>query len=628
MVQEPLHARKHADTVARKALAENEVVANRHMCIASAFVAAGVGVALILYIFKVFQLHSYTQVYITLPILMLLLISPLFFYRSKWIEWLGFKYAIFAILLLSVGLFNVLLPRHGILGYSLFIVLALHYYNPKLSRIMFFAMLLVMLICIYVGMLVGEYDPHLLTEGKIIFDEEAGTYVIWQPESPKERYAFLEELAHQGDNRFFAVLGFYYFPRALILTVVYLGSMSICQRTRALLERQIEMQESRSVMETELSVAEEIQRSALPSPTYQDAKVEILAQLLPAREVGGDFYDYARIDDNHLALLIGDVSGKGIPAAMFMMKTLTSFRASYSLSYSPKEIMERVNHLIYTGNDADMFATCFLIILNTDTGEVRFANAGHTPPLLHRNGKAIPLPCEKGLFLGGLPEAKVKDQSFKLRKGDALLLYTDGVTEAMNPNSELYGERRLLKFYDSNTAVSMVEFGHELEDDILEFAAGAPQSDDITYLYVVYQGEMVYFSGRSFPPTMEAIPDIERFIREHAEKAKISVKIQDMFVIALDEIYSNIVKYGHVVPNSQVYIRVVYRPEQKLASITIVDKGLSFDPREYQPKTMDVRDDSAPPGGLGWLMVRNLMDELVYHRINGKNVVSIVKSLK
>ncbi|MCR5348114.1 MAG: SpoIIE family protein phosphatase [Bacilli bacterium] len=612
----------------KKAFHRNEIEANRQMCFACAFMAVALSIAFLLYIFKVFPLHNYIPVYIAMPIMIPLLLSPMFYIKTAFLEKSGFKYFILFLILLLVGSLNVLIPKHAVLGYALVLVLVNHYYSPKVGRIAFFASLATMLVCLYLGMFFGEYDPNLLGEGKVVYDATTDTYVIFQPESPQERYEYLQERIHGGSNRFAAVLGFYYFARAMILTLIFFACNALSRRTQKLLQSEVESQESKARIDTELSVAEDIQRTVLPNPTYQDPNVEILAQLLPAREVGGDFYDYSKIDENHVAVLIGDVSGKGVPAAMFMMKALTSFRASYSLDLSPAAIIEKVNRLLLEGNSAGLFATCFYGVLDIATGELRFANAGHCPPVLRRKGKYMPLPCESGFLLGSVERPKVIDERFMMQKGDALLLYTDGVTEAANVKGELYGPTRLIRFLNSLRAYTPLELGHDLEDSISEFCEGAPQSDDITYLNLVYQGEAIYCADKSFLADLAQGEEVAKFLRKQAEIAHVGPKIRDAFLLAMDEVFSNIVKYGKLPPGGEVYIRCSYWVERGSVSVTVVDHGIPFDPREVEETTVDQRPDDAPVGGLGWLMVRRLMDEIVYHRINGKNVISIFKKLK
>ncbi|MBR1846825.1 MAG: SpoIIE family protein phosphatase [Bacilli bacterium] len=610
-----------------EAFAKNEIEANRQMCYICAMGGGGLFVALIFYIFKLFPLHNYIQVYITLPILIVLLEIPLFLRKTKLVEKSGFKYVTIYMLLFVIGLLNTLLPKHFVLGYAFLIVLTNHYYSPKFGRIIFFASLATMLVALYIGALIGEYDPNLITSGKVVYDEDLGEFVLYQPESPRERFVFFLELIESGgSNRFIAIAVYYFFARGLLLTMVFLTSNSLNNRTQSLLQREADSQQERTRIATELSVAEEIQRTVLPSATYQSQKVEILAQLKPARVVGGDFYDYWFPDANHLAFLIGDVSGKGIPAAMFMMKTLTSFRASYSLGLKPSEVIQKVNRLIYMGNDASMFVTCFFGVLDMTSGIIEYANGGHNAPLLFKGGKYEYLKCSHGVILGGFEDSFSRDESIQLQKGDGLLLYTDGVTEAKSLTDELYGEQRLLSFVNQCPHETLIEFGRELEDNIAEFTTGAEQSDDITYLLFVYDGDVTYFREAQFSPFIESVESIRNFIIEGAEQAEIQGENRSVFLVAAEEIFCNMVKHGDLPPDSSVLVRCCYKPNKDLVTVTLVDRGEPFDPTAYEDNSSSEYGNN--DGAIGWKLAKSLMDEVVYHRTNGKNVVSLSKKIK
>ena len=611
----------------RRALYRNEVEANGQMCLVSAFCAGILSIALILYIAQVFPLRNYNLVYIFLPIQVVLLSLPLIYRKTSLVTKPGFKYFISLQLLFVVGLLNVIVPKHAIMAYGLIIILASHYYNPRLSRIMFFATLGVMLVAIYLGMWLGEYDPNLLTSGRIRYDETGEPY-LYQPETFLERWEFLRDLIvnENGNNRYLLVFAYYYLSRSAILTLIFLASYRLSQRTARMVDTQALTYAEKSRIDTELQVAQDVQRQVLPAPVLLSKELEILAQLRPAREVGGDLYDYARLDEDHYAILIGDVSGKGVPAAMFMMKTVTSFRASSSKS--PSEIMRRVNALLYQGNEeAGMFVTCFLGILNIKTGVMVFANAGHNPPLLRRHGKYVPLPCAHGFLLGAMEQSVTKDEVIQLRPGDGLVLYTDGITEAKNADGDFYGEARFLSFLNGTKCSSTIELTHELEDNIMEFVGEADQSDDITFMFINFQGERTEFSEKFFPASLDAFPEVEKWIRETGAQFEVPERTVSNYLICMDEIFSNIVKYGDVPAGSDIYMRFVRLIDRNSVMLTIVDRGIPFDPREVKAKRVDERDDDEPVGGLGWLMVRELMDELAYHHVNGKNVVSISASL-
>jgi phosphoserine phosphatase RsbU/P len=244
-------------------------------------------------------------------------------------------------------------------------------------------------------------------------------------------------------------------------------------------------------IESELKIAHEIQMSMVPKvfpPFPQRNEVDIFATLVPAKEVGGDLYDFFFIDDDHLCFAIGDVSGKGVPAALFMAVTKTVFRATAGNGGTAGEILARLNTEICRDNESCMFVTFFCGILNIRTGQVDYCNGGHNLPYYLHNGDVTPLQNFGGRALGIVEQSPYLSGRMVLGPGEALFLYTDGVTEAMDPSKVLYSDERLEHFLGSNRSSSPRQIISDLVNDVRHFAAGAPQSDDITGLVLLYCG--------------------------------------------------------------------------------------------------------------------------------------------
>ena len=256
------------------------------------------------------------------------------------------------------------------------------------------------------------------------------------------------------------------------------------------LKRYIKEAEER--IDAELAFAKAIQHAALPSvfPPYPDRKeFEIFATMHTAKEVGGDFYDFYFVDDENLAFLMADVSGKGIPAAMFMMTAKTFIKSYAESGVSVEEVFTYANAKLCEGNDAGMFVTAWLGILNTKTGKVLFANAGHNPPLVkHADGTYEYLKSRAGFVLAGMEGVRYRKNELDLAPGDAIYLYTDGVTEATNLSEELYGEERLQKVLDIYKDATPETICAEVKIDVDKFVGEAPQFDDITMLAIRYKG--------------------------------------------------------------------------------------------------------------------------------------------
>lgn len=259
------------------------------------------------------------------------------------------------------------------------------------------------------------------------------------------------------------------------------------------LKRYIKEAEER--IDAELAFAKAIQHSALPTvhPLYDNRKeFDIFASMHTAKEVGGDFYDFYFIDEDHLAFLIADVSGKGIPAAMFMMRSKTIIKSYAESGMSVEEVFTLANEKLCEGNDAGMFVTAWMGILNIRNGKVLYANAGHNHPLVkHSDGTFEYLKSRAGFVLAGMEGVRYRKNELVLEPGDAIYLYTDGVTEATDLNEELYGEDRLHSILEKYKDETMEVICSEIKKDVDLFAGEAPQFDDITMLALKYKGQEV-----------------------------------------------------------------------------------------------------------------------------------------
>ncbi|EXJ15673.1 SpoIIE family protein phosphatase [Imhoffiella purpurea] len=244
---------------------------------------------------------------------------------------------------------------------------------------------------------------------------------------------------------------------------------------------------ARERIESELAIAHDMQMSILPKrlppiPGHEGVRLE--ARILPAREVGGDFYDFFLVDPNRLCLLIADVSGKGVPAALFMAMTKTLIKGSARYGSDPGEILSLVNDELAADNDSNMFVTVFCGILDLETGTLAYTNAGHNPPVLMRGAGEDPVLVRSApqLMLGVMEGLTLRTDRLTLAPGDRLFLYTDGVTEAMNGRDECYSEARLLDLLSGLRTRPIDALGGTVLEDIRDFVGETPQSDDITIL--------------------------------------------------------------------------------------------------------------------------------------------------
>lgn len=242
---------------------------------------------------------------------------------------------------------------------------------------------------------------------------------------------------------------------------------------------------------TELNVARKIQRDMLPGifPPFPERKeFDVYAMNIPAREVGGDFYDFFLIDEDHLAIVIADVSGKGVPAALFMVIAKTLIKNHAQLGKNPAEVFTTVNNQLYEGNDENMFVTAWMGILEIETGKFTYANAGHNPPLLKHGNKDYDwLKAKPELVLAGMENIKYSQNEITLETGDRVCLYTDGVNEAINCDDEIFGDSRLLQTVNNKKNLSLNEVLSYVKEEIDIFVKDREQFDDITMLIMEYK---------------------------------------------------------------------------------------------------------------------------------------------
>ncbi len=393
-----------------------------------------------------------------------------------------------------------------------------------------------------------------------------------------------------------------------------------------------ELEQARHRMEDELNVGREIQMSMLPLifPPFPDRpEFEVHAALQPAREVGGDFYAFFLLDEDHFCFCVGDVSGKGVPAALFMAVTKTLIESRTRTDYSPASVLTHVNDEISRNNDACMFVTIFLGILDLRSGTVVFTNAGHNPPYIRRpDGSVECLAQRHGPVVGAVDGTVYSEDSITLASQDQLVLFTDGVTEAMDPAGALYGEGRLEELLrcegldSTQAAVSAVMKGVEA------FEGSAEQADDITLLSVQFAGRSNAGEKAVLEVTLKnRLDELER-VRVAAEEfmgtSGVPVAAQRSVAIALDELLNNTISYGYP-DDADREIDVRMEVDRSRLSIVIRDDGIPFNPLNAPEPSTALSLEDREPGGLGLHLVRKMMDDVSYQRLPNKNVVTLVK---
>ena len=259
-----------------------------------------------------------------------------------------------------------------------------------------------------------------------------------------------------------------------------------------MLREALEARDRLVALKSDLAMASRMQQSVLPTKFPESPHHEIFAGMEPARDVGGDFFDVIDLADGRIGITVADVSGKGVPAALFMMSSCTLLKSvAVARANSgdgnrlprPDEVLSEVNRLLQENNDAAMFVTVFFAIFDSRTGELVYSNGGHNPPvILHADGSSSLLPQEPGVALGIAPEFNYDMYNTTLAPGDALVLYTDGVTEAENEKTEQFGLERLQNILGGSPPTSSREINTKIFEEVKDFAGNAPQFDDITCL--------------------------------------------------------------------------------------------------------------------------------------------------
>ena len=382
------------------------------------------------------------------------------------------------------------------------------------------------------------------------------------------------------------------------------------------------IKEAAARIDKELEFAKQIQYSSLPTVFPKSNSFRLYAQMLTAKEVGGDFYDFYMLNDSTVAFLVADVSGKGIPAAMFMMRAKTVIRDLAERGLEPDEIFTIANEKLCENNDAGMFVTAWLGILDTKTGIMKFANAGHNPPVFKRNGEFFEyLKARSGMVLAGMEGIKYRKNEFQLTPGDRIYLYTDGVTEATNNNAELYGEDRLLDFVNSLNNTEPESLCTLIKEDVDKFVGTAPQFDDITMLALNFDA-IIDEENISIVPDEDSRKAVGEFADSLSGKLKIVTKVANKINIVFDEIYTNIVNYSKATCAS-----VSYSIENGKLRISFTDNGIPYNPLEATEPDTTLSAEEREIGGLGIFMVKKMTESMEYEYTDDKNVLTLVIAL-
>jgi len=391
----------------------------------------------------------------------------------------------------------------------------------------------------------------------------------------------------------------------------------------------------------DMEIAKTIQTSTLPVPLGSNPYFRLAASMTPARDVGGDFYDFFMLDQAHLAFMIADVSGKGVTAALYMMTAKTLLKDAVLAVHDPADAFVKVNAELCRNNTANMFLTAWCGVLNLETGLLTFANAGHNPPAVRRENGAIEMLCTRsGPVLAFMDGVTYKSSTVRLSPGDAIFLYTDGVTEATDGAGELFGDERLAKALSVAPSSDPESICRMLRAVVAAFVAGSPAADDLTVLAVEYVA-CPKRCVRTFSPTQEGIAAASDWLDEVVEghsddgggapdvnskdgvASRLAAATPALHII-LDEICSNIVKHAGA---SGFEVDVEFLSTPACVKVVFVDDGMPYDPLTHEDPDTTLPAEDRPIGGLGILMVRKMSDSMSYVRKHDRNFLTVIKRL-
>ncbi len=390
---------------------------------------------------------------------------------------------------------------------------------------------------------------------------------------------------------------------------------------------------------SELAIAHQIQLGIVPKlfPPFPNRRdLDLYACLEPAKEVGGDLYDFALLDADHLYVAIGDVSGKGVPASLLMAVGKTLLKSTIQAVRDPARALVMVNNELSENNDTCMFITAFCGILNLRTGDLAYANAGHNPPLVLRSSGAVDLLRSKpGPALAALPGSRYLNQAVRLAGGDALLLYTDGVTEAMNPANAMFDESRLVDLAGRGRAQRMRPLIESIVAAVHAHAAGTEQSDDITLLALrVAEYPDANTTGPARAP--DAALDLRNrkddlsllvaWIESLGEASAWPAPLVVNLNLALEEWFVNVVSYAFA-DSAEHTVRFRLWHEGELLRLEIEDDGRPFDPTLHVQADTAAGLDQRQIGGLGIHFIRRTMAGMAYRRRGDRNILTLTARL-
>jgi len=421
-----------------------------------------------------------------------------------------------------------------------------------------------------------------------------------------------------------------YIPRLMMFSIIATISINLTHRGRDLIIYQGEQAIRNSRMELELDTGRRIQEAMVPNvfPPFPDRKeFDIYACMEPAKKVGGDLYDFFIVSPNHICLVIADVSGKGIPAALFMMASRIIIKTMAKKVSSPAGILSNVNNATCSNNKEEMFLTCWLGILDLRTGVLTASNAGHEYPFVKTpDGNFELLKDKHGFILGGMKHMNYEDYEVQMKPGSKIFVYTDGLPESKNSSGEQFGIERAGRTINKYKDGTPEEILNGVRKDVAEFVGEEERFDDMTMMCLQYNG--TDFNDLTVDATVDNIKSVTGFINRKLDTAECSDKARKQIAVVVDELFGNIARYAYGKDGGKVDVIAELNEDKSEITIVLKDRGIPFNPLEKEEPDTDASAGDREVGGLGIFLVRNMMDDMTYERKDDQNILTIRKKLR
>ena len=595
-------------------LIENEKKANIVTAISMLYLYLLILIIGFLALFKIIDAISKNEALIILVSGIMTLVIPAIICliikgKGKWL-----KYFLVISMIITISAVDMIVEYYSlVLLLSLPIILSARYYSKKFTIFTVILTMLIYILAQYLNIVIWHY---------INYD--------WYFETlPYEEAVDMNRIDWNVVNEEILIIST--LPKFFMYLAVSFGCIQISKAGIIMLKKQKKLSEETARVESELAIAKSIQSNMLETefPAFPNhEEFDIHASMIPAKEVGGDFYDMFLIDDSHLAFGIADVSGKGVPGALIMMNAKVLIQSTALSGKSIDDVFNIVNNELCKKNKLNHFITSWFGIIDLVNGKLEYVNAGHNPPLIYKKSedRFECLKTKHNLTLAAMENIKYTKHELILSPGDKLFLYTDGVTEATNENNELYSEARLQSYLNKNITNDLNQAINGVKNDIDKFVGNREQFDDITMLEFSLKDYLKGGESKKFKADTKELRNVISYLDDCLSKNGISQKIINQLELVIEELFVNVCNYAYEDKNG--YFKMTFNMSDNKIKIILEDGGINFNPLEREEPDISLSTEDREIGGLGILLVKKNLDNIKYKREDNKNILILEKSIK